>query len=269
MKLAKRNFWIAAILLCGCLAGGFLLGKGMRPSLNLDLVSTAEQVRKLYREDDGLAHFLQVSIFKYDASKRVHVKAEVHGFIQESPAKYLKNTHNFTILDFAACLLTEEDMRYLGSLRTLEQLYINNCELDEEHIPHLSGSGLKALEVCCRPAPSPHWVKTIASMKNLEELRLWHISDFSPYAEVLAELPNLRILVLQDVKLTPEDIIATRKIKNLQYLCVDEEYTKNNDLFFKVNMNRQNGTVKILDHGDPTLSINSITVGTISGPLEP
>lgn len=267
MNLAKINLGIVGILLCGCLAGGFLLGKGMMPSLNLDLVSTAEHIQKLYREYDGLTHFLQISIFRYAASRPIHVKAEVHGFTQESPAKYLKNTHNFTILDFVACSLTEEDMRYLGSLRTLEQLYINNCDLDEEHIPLLSGSGLKALEVCCRPAPSPHWVKTIASMKNLEELRLWHISDFSPYAEVLAELPNLRILVLQDVKLTPEDIIATRKIKNLQYLCVDEEYTKNNDLFFKVNMNRQNGVVQILDHGHPALSINSVTV-SVSEPLD-
>lgn len=263
MFFTKRNLLIACLLL-GCLAGGFLLGRSTRPSQNLDLESTAAQVRKMFQQDDGWAPFVDISIFRYlstpDAPKPVHVRAEVQSFIQESPTKFLKNTHNFTILNFETCRLTEDDMRYLGSLRTLEQLSIFNCKLDEEYIPHLSG--LKALQVNCHPSPSPHWIKAIASMKKLEELRLWHISDFSPYAKVLTKLPNLRILVLQDVKLTQEDIVELRKIKNLQYLCVDEEYSKHDDFFFKVNMNRQNGTVQIRQYGDPILSINSTTVHT-------
>lgn len=64
MFFTKRNLLIACLLL-GCLAGGFLLGRSTRPSQNLDLESTAAQVRKMFQQDDGLGHSFEVFVFRF------------------------------------------------------------------------------------------------------------------------------------------------------------------------------------------------------------
>ncbi len=114
-------------------------------------------------------------------------------------------------------------MRYIKSQRsTLKMLFLDSCSIEEEAIPLLCDLNVRAFQLCDQK-PSEKWLDVIASMKELEELHLWHISDFRAYSQMLVNLPNLKHLVLHDVPLTSEDVVMFKKMKKLETLSVDSE----------------------------------------------
>lgn len=211
------------ILFIVSLAGSFFLGKWSQPSENLNYEAVTKHLRKVH-EKYQISPKFQVCFSHNITTQQLESWVDIGGFVMQPVAKYLKNTHDISFLTIGASRVSAEDMRYIASLRSsLVFLRFDSCEIEEESIPLLCGLKLRSLELCDHP-PSAHWVKVIASMQSLEELHLWRISDFRSYAQMLPNLPKLKVLTLHDVKVTPEDIAAFQKMKSLERMFVDDEY---------------------------------------------